>query len=100
MRHPIAQIQSRYRETYSIGSINMTVASVDSGLDSIVDFFGLGLPSSQTDGRDSGASVAVDGCQIKHNERGYYGTETYSLKTLLRDIMGFTSDENFKNLRP
>ena len=48
-------------KTYGIGSINMTVASGDSGLDSIVDFFGLGLPSSQTDGRDSGASVAVDG---------------------------------------
>jgi hypothetical protein len=37
----------------------MTVARLDSGLDSVVDLFRLGLPSAQTNGRDRSAGVAL-----------------------------------------
>jgi hypothetical protein len=83
-------------KTYGIGSINMTVTSGDSGLDSSVDFFGLGLPSSQTDGRDSGASVAVDGMMsgYVHSKRHIIKDRDLQLEDFVERHNEITSDEN------
>lgn len=43
----------------------MTVARLDSGFDSVVDFLWLGLPGAQTDGRDSSASVTAEKIMIR-----------------------------------